>query len=567
MTGANPSQLLAETLVDELVRCGVEDACLAPGSRSGPLALALAASDGLRLHIVIDERSAGFLALGLARGSRRRVVVACTSGTAAANLHPAVVEAHNDRVPLVVVTADRPPELRHVGANQTIDQIKLYGDAVRWFCEVGAPDGHSDLDAYWRSTACRAVASATSSPPGPVHLNLALREPLTPAPGHARGGGRTDGRPWTETSSPAGSASPDEVERLAGEVRSIERGLIVAGACDIDPAPVLELAQAAAWPVFAEPGSNLRAGAGAVSTYEALLRAEHFAQRNMPDFVLRIGRIGISRALLASARSEIKQVLIDGDGAWLDPERTLSRIVTADPSRLCADLTQKMTRREGSSWLTRWMEAEASARKALDAVLDESDVPSEPRSARDLARALPQGSTLVVAGSMPVRDLDSFMQPRSDLRVLGNRGANGIDGFVSTALGVALSTEGPTAALCGDLSLLHDQNGLLLGRHGSVDCVFVVLNNDGGGIFSFLPHAAFPETFERLFATPHGLDIATLARIYDCGYSLLEKAGDLEPSITAAVASGGIHIIEVRTDRDANVALHRRIWDEVATAV
>jgi 2-succinyl-5-enolpyruvyl-6-hydroxy-3-cyclohexene-1-carboxylate synthase len=568
VTASNPSQLFAETLVDELVRCGVKDACLAPGSRSGPVATALSGNDNVRLHVVIDERSAGFLAVGLARATRRPVVVACTSGTAAANLHPAVVEAHNDRVPLLVLTADRPPELRHAGANQTIDQIKLYGDAVRWFCEVGAPDADSGLDAYWRSTACRAVASATSSPPGPVHLNLALREPLTSAPGAPpKIGGRPDGRPWTETTRPAITAPREELERLAAEIGETERGLIVAGACDIDTAPVLELAHVAGWPVLAEPGSNLRSGGEAVSCYEALLRAGDFSCANTPDMVLRIGKIGISRALLTYLAPQVKQVLVDRDGAWLDPRRSLSRIVRSDPSRLCAELVQNVPPRRGSAWLHRWMEAEAAARDAIDAVLDAGDSPSEPRTARDLARVLPDGSTLVVAASMPVRDLDSFMEPRTGVRVVGNRGANGIDGFVSTALGVALGSQGPTAALCGDLSLLHDQNGLLLARRDPVDCVFVVVNNDGGGIFSFLPHADSGESFERLFATPHDVDIAALAGLYGCGYGLVEAAADLDPLVTKALASGGTHIVEVRTERDANVALHRRIWAEVAAAL
>ncbi len=565
----NPSQMLAETFVDELVRCGVRDACLAPGSRSGPLAMALASQTDMRVHIVIDERSAGFLALGLARGSRRPVVVACTSGTAAANLYPAVTEAHQDRVPLVVLTADRPPELRHTGANQTIDQIKLYGDAVRWFCEMGAPEERADLVPYWRSAACRAVGQATGSPPGPVHLNLALREPLTPGPLEERVelGGRAGRRPWTQTSKTRHAARPQELEDLAAEVSSVEKGVIVAGACDIDPEPVLKLAHCAGWPILAEPGSNLRTGSEAISTYEALLRADHFASRHEPELVVRIGRIGISRALTAYLGPEIRQILIDHDGAWLDPGRSLSWIIAADPSKLCADLTKMVSARRKSTWLDEWKQAESVARAAIDGILDAADEPTEPRTARDLAGALPPWSTLVVAASMPVRDLDSFMSPRADLRVLGNRGANGIDGFVSTALGVADSTEGPTAALCGDLSLVHDQNGLLLARHGGIDCVFVVVNNEGGGIFSFLPHADFPATFERFFATPHGIDLGMLAALYDCRYELLEQAGDLEPLVAKALAGGGVHIIEVRTERSANVAFHRRIWDEVAAAV
>jgi len=570
MRALNPSQALATTMVDELARCGVTHAVLAPGSRSAPLAMALAGDSRIALHVVIDERSASFLALGIAKAGRRPVVVACTSGTAAANFHPAVIEAHLSRTPLIVITADRPPELRDTGANQTIDQIKLYGDAVRLFAEVGTPETRPEAPRYWRSLACRAYASASGSPPGPVHLNAPFREPLVPVAGDGDPlelGGRADGEPWTSVGPSRAAPSEAGIEAVAERVAASERGLVVAGACDIDPEPVLELAHTASWPVLAEPASGLRAGPNAVSAYNALLHHEGFAARNRPDFVLRVGKAGLSRSLSRFLGPDVPQVLIDADGAWLDPERSIDAIVAADPALLCGEVAKALPGRITSPWLTSWQGADERAGAAIDNLLDADDAVSEPRTARDLARYLPNGANLVVASSMPVRDLDSFMAPRTGLRVLANRGANGIDGFVSTVLGIALATTSPTFALAGDLSMLHDANGLMLARTEGVDAVFVVVNNDGGGIFSFLPQAEFPEDFERLFGTPHGIDLGALATLHGCGHSRVEYASELPEALSAARNEGGVQMIELRTDRDANVALHMRLIGAVATAL
>ena len=583
----NPSRALALVLVDELVRAGMTDACLAPGSRSAPLAMALAEHPAVRLHVTIDERSAAFLALGLAKGSGRPAAVVSTSGTAAANFHPAVVEADHSGTPLIVLTADRPPELRQTGANQTIDQVKIYGAAVRWFAEVGVPEARPGSVAYWRSLAARAWASACGPRPGlggPVHLNLSFRDPLVPVPegdGFAYDlGGRPDGRPWTEVRAPARPLAEQDLEHLAGGVASAERGLVVVGDCRVDPAPVLAFAQAAGWPLVAEAVSGLRTGPNAVSTYDALLRHDRFARAHRPDLVLRIGRTGTSRALGdllgrqvgdAGDARDVRQVLIDPGSRWPDPERSLSLVVEADPGLACADLAKAVVRREQTAWLASWLGAERVARGALDRALDEGERPTEPRTARDVAAGLPSGATLVAGSSMPVRDLDWFMAPRSGLRVLGNRGASGIDGFVSTTLGAALAGgagTGPTVALAGDLSMLHDQNGLLLARtEQPVDAVFVVVSNDGGGIFSFLPQAAFPEHFERVFGTPHGVSFRVLAALHRCGYERVERAADLVPAVTGAVGAGGVHIVEVPTDREANVADHQRAWQAVASAL
>lgn len=554
-------------LLDDLYRCGVRHVCLSPGSRSTPLAVAATSDARLRVHVSIDERSSAFLALGIARASGVPAVVASTSGTAVANFLPAVTEASNGSVPMIVVTADRPPELRGTGANQSIDQVKVFGDAVRWFCETGVPDDRAPLARYWRSLACRAFSEATTRDRGPVHLNVCFREPLTDSPDDevvTDVEGRADDRPWTEAGPVPVSPATADVEWLAQRVAGAERGVIVAGAGEVDAVGVHALAEAAAWPVLAEPGSGLRSGPHAISTYEALLRGG-WGDRHRPDFVLRIGKIGISRVVNAFFRDG-EQALVDRAGGWLDPERGASRILTSEPGLLCAAVAEGVDR-VASSWLDEWRGAERAARAAIDRVLDGRDEVSEPRVARDLAAALPDGATLVVAASMPVRDLDWFMAPRAGLRVVGNRGANGIDGFVSTTLGAALASDGPVAALAGDLSMLHDQNGLLLTRGERVDTVFVVLNNDGGGIFSFLPQAGAVPDFERAFATPHGIDFAKLAELYGCGHRLLESASSLPASLDDALGEGGVQLIEARTDRAANVELHRDLWAVVETAV
>lgn len=611
----NPSRALALVLVDELVRLGMTDACLAPGSRSAPLAMALAEHPAVRLHVVIDERSAAFVALGLAKASGRPAALVSTSGTAAVNFHPAVVEADSSNTPLLVLTADRPPELRQTGANQTIDQVKVYGSTVRWFAEAGVPEARPGSVAYWRSLACRAWAAACglhAGPGGPVHVNLAFRDPLVPL---LEGDGfpydltgRPGGRPWTEVRPAAHPLAERDLEQLAADVASTERGLVVVGDSSVDPAAVAALAQAAGWPLVAEAISGARTGPNAISTYDALLRHAPFAESHRPDLVLRIGRTGISRALGTLLGPGVRQVLIDPGPHWPDPERSASLVVAADPATVCADLAKALPQRgsppwtesaraEGSrelasstvpglgqpsGWLASWLEADRRGREALDRVLDESGGPegrpTEPRIARDLAAGLPAGATLVAGSSMPVRDLDWFMAPRAGLRMLGNRGASGIDGFVSTTLGIALAAgsgegpqglggRGPTVALAGDLSMLHDQNGLLLADRDEADAVFVVVSNDGGGIFSFLPQARFPEHFERVFGTPHGIDFRAFAELHRCGYERVERAADLVPAVDRAMEAGGVRIVEVPTDRTANVAHHQQAWDAVAAAL
>lgn len=577
MSGAlrrDATTAFARTLVDEWVRAGVGHACLAPGSRSAPLALALAGDGRIRVHVHLDERSAAFFALGTAKAAGKPGVVLCTSGTAAAHFHAAVLEAHHSRTPLIVCTADRPPELRDTGAGQTIDQVGLYGEVVRWSCDAGVPEDVAGAGAAWRALGARSAAEALGPPPGPVHLNLPFREPLVPtgAP-PVDAAGRPGGRPWTEVVvTPRRLPDEDTIERVAATVRANPRGLLVAGwGAGTASETTTRFAAAAGWPVLADPVSGVRAGPHAVSTYDPLLRVTAFAAGHVPDLVVRIGAAPTGKpanqSLLGPA---VPQIVVDPDRAWLDPRHAAAELIAADPDLLLGAVADRLgAPSTPSPWLESWLGAEHAARAALDRLLDEWEEPFEGRVARDVIDMLPAGATVLVASSMPVRDVESFARPRDGLRLLANRGVNGIDGFVSTALGVAAANHGrgPVVGLLGDLCLLHDSNGLLGAAERGLDVTFVVLDNDGGGIFSFLPQAALPEHFDVLFGTPHGLDLTALGALHGLAAERVEKASAVVPAVEAAVAAGGVRMVVVPTDRADNVDRHRAAWEGVATAI
>jgi len=562
----------AGALVDEWVRAGVTDACVAPGSRNAPLTLALAADPRIRVHPHLDERSAGFFALGAARGSGRPVVVCCTSGTATAHLHPAVLEAWHGGVPLLVCTADRPPELRDTGAGQTIDQVGLYRGAVRWSCDVDAPADRPGAGAWWRALAARAAAVALGPPAGPVHLNLAFRDPLAPTGGPlVDAPGRADGAPWTVSVPAERRVDPAALADLAAAVRHAPRGVVVAGwGADVDAATVARFAARAGWPILADPLSGLRVGPLACASADVLLRAEAFASTHVPDLVLRLGAAPTSAATVGWLAGASDAWLVDPDGRWLDPTHTVTRRLPVDPGPLLASLADALDDAPtDTAWLDSWLDADRRARRAMAEQLAGSEEPFDGRIARDVVAALPSGATLVVASSMPVRDLETFAEPRADVRFVANRGVNGIDGFGSTTLGVAAVTRGPTVGLTGDLSFLHDANALLGVSDRDLDAVFVVVDNDGGGIFSFLPYArrVARKPFEQVLATPPGTDLAGVAAAHDVPVTEVEKASALGPALTAAIAAGGVSVVRVRTDRAANVARHQEVWSAVADAL
>jgi 2-succinyl-5-enolpyruvyl-6-hydroxy-3-cyclohexene-1-carboxylate synthase len=569
----------ARTFVDELVRGGVTDAVVSPGSRSTPLALALAADSRLSVHVLLDERSAAGFALGAARASGRPSVLCCTSGTATAHLHWAVLEAHHGRVPLIVCTADRPPELQGVGAAQTIDQARLYGDAVRWFHDPGPPTGTAGAGARWRDVAAGAVVAATGSPAGPVHVNLPFREPLVPtgaplidAPG------RPDGAPWIVPRPPDRTPDLSMVRALADAVRAAPRGLLVAGwGAGVPVETASRFVVAAGWPVLADPLSGLRMGERAISTYDALLRAPEFSDAHLPEVVVRVGAPLTSNVAGQWLDRAPATWLVDRDGIWLDPSRAATTRDATDAGALLDAVAELLggaaaPARASDAWPDRWLAAERLARRAIDDACDASDEPFEGRIARDVVASLEDGVTLVVASSMPVRDVEGFAAPRAGVRFLANRGVNGIDGFVSTVLGVAAGGDGaPVVGLLGDLCFLHDANGLLGARDRGLDATFVVVDNDGGGIFSFLPQGdpAVVETerFEELFGTPHGVDLAAVAALHGLPCAVIDRASDLGPAVEAAVGAGGVRVVLVRTDRRVNVAGHEAVWAAVRAAI
>jgi 2-succinyl-5-enolpyruvyl-6-hydroxy-3-cyclohexene-1-carboxylate synthase len=540
-----------QAFMEELERCGMRHAVTSPGSRNAPLALTLAAQEGIEAVSVIDERSAGFVALGMAKASGRPVAVTCTSGTAAANLHPAVVEAHEARVPLIVLTADRPPELREVGAGQAIDQIKLYGTAAKWFVEVGTHDPSRETAIHHRALACRAWWTAASGRPGPVHLNFPLREPLAPAPDEsldpADWAGRTDGRPWTEVREHASAPHSDDVHEVASRIAGEPRGIIVCGPGHEDVTEAASrLARAAGWPILAEPTSGLRCGdhdrSSVIAHYDVLLRIEEFAAEHRPGLIIRVGDMPTSKRLRAYV-AESSQIVVDPHGAWHEPTRSAELVLhaAAEPAlaAIAAAVAMRAGRPAGEEWLASWRRGDAVVEEAVRQAPDDF----EGKVLAGLEPELPEEAVVWVSSSMPIRDVEAyFPQSPKRLRFLANRGASGIDGVVSSALGAAIATELPAYVLIGDLALQHDAGGLFAARRAGVPLEIVCINNGGGGIFDFLPVAehADPAAYEAHIATPSWeVDLAALW-----------------PGLR-----------EVRTDRHQNVRLHRELVERVATAL
>jgi 2-succinyl-5-enolpyruvyl-6-hydroxy-3-cyclohexene-1-carboxylate synthase len=582
--GANASHRFAAALLDELARAGVREVCICPGSRSTALAMAAAEHASLRCWSQIDERSAGFFALGAAKATRAPTALICTSGTAAANFYPAVIEAYHAHVPLIVLTADRPPELREWGAGQTIDQVRLYGTHVRWFAEAAVPDGGPGMHGYARELGCRAVAEASGPPAGPVHLNLPFRDPLTPSPTEDESvvdtAGR-DNRSYTRVCRSAHTPKDADLDRLAEIVNSCERGVIACGPMDAEPelcAAIADLASALRWPILADPTSQLRSGAhnrGApvLGNSDLFLRDERVARTLEPEVVLLFGGTPVSKSqrLWLEGHEPDHFILVNPDAGWSDPAHLASELFRVDPLALCEALTRRVSpsKRE-SRWLERVLHAEACTVGAVERLVFEEDDLFEPRAIRELAEALPDGAIIYVSNSMPVRDLDAFLPVSTrPLRVLANRGANGIDGMISSALGAAASQPQPVVLLTGDLALLHDVGALQAARRHSLNLSVVVFDNDGGGIFSYLPIAdrAKPEVFETHFRTPHGADLGGIVSGFGAEFARISSWEHFRASLKSALTAPGVSVIEIPVDRDRSVAHHREIDRRVGQAL
>jgi 2-succinyl-5-enolpyruvyl-6-hydroxy-3-cyclohexene-1-carboxylate synthase len=615
VTSAVETYVLLRAFVDELVRCGMQAACTSPGSRSAPLVLTLAREPRLRCYSHIDERCSGFFALGLAKASGLPVAVACTSGTAAAELLPAAVEAHEARVPLLLLTADRPPELRENGAGQAIDQLKLYGGAAKWFFDVGTPEQAGAPRLRWmRTLACRAYATALEGRPGVVHLNFPLREPLVtdeelPRDSTARADGapyvrrwRSPSRPlrYAETEKTAGAAAQQRLRELVG---SAERGVVVAGREERREhgeygeigSVTAAFAATLGWPLLADPLSGARRGDAAIAYYDALLRAHAFRVAHEPDLILRVGDLPVSKPLrtwLASLE-HTPQVAFAPEDIWQDPSAVLSDSLALDPVISLGELSRQHHAAIPPGWLNRWRDADALADAATREVIG-ADPMSELSFVAALGKLLPEGSTLFVASSMPVRHIESLWPVRANPpRVLCNRGANGIDGVVSTAFGVAAAQNGPVALLTGDVTLAHDLGGLIAAQRSQTKLVIVLIDNGGGAIFDRLPVARSPmahvpadhfgtaarrsadivadppaeDIYTRYIATPPRLKFKHAARLYGLAHEQVASLAELSKALATALTLESSSMIELRSTRSSSINLQQQAWSAVEAAL
>jgi 2-succinyl-5-enolpyruvyl-6-hydroxy-3-cyclohexene-1-carboxylate synthase len=582
MDPTNANTALASAFTEELASCGVRLAVVSPGSRSTPLAVALWHQPEIEVSVIVDERSAGFFALGAAQASGEPVALLCTSGTALVNYHPAVCEADESALPLLVLSADRPPELRGIGAGQTIDQIKTFGSSVRWFCEVGTHAADDEGLLHYRGIACRAVAAARGEiRPGPVHLNLPWREPLAPvtvdgavtATDPLALAGR-DGRPLTAVTRVDLEPSAFVLDEVAAHIGDAIDGVIIAGR-QLDPElrePLAHLARVSGFPILADPTSQLRCGphdrSHVIAGYDLLLRDEHFARSVVPELVLRFGEMPTSKPLRSwLAASGADQIVIDPDGGWNEPSRRAAAILRADPTELASGWAARLEGLEGRERPTpqRWTEAETAAQAALTAGLQIEAPITEPALHRALGEAHRDGDLVYTASSMPIRDQEAFLAAdETDVLFLSNRGANGIDGLISSGIGAARASARPTTIVSGDLGLLHDLGGLAALREVETPVRVVVIDNDGGGIFHFLPQEGAMDAteFEALLGTPRGVDTTRAAALFDLPHRRLVSLDDLPGALAA-----GTGLIEVKTDRQANVEAHRELTARVHDAL
>ncbi|WP_052888922.1 2-succinyl-5-enolpyruvyl-6-hydroxy-3-cyclohexene-1-carboxylic-acid synthase [Thermogemmatispora carboxidivorans] len=596
-TPANPLYAYVGAFVSELRRAGIAHVVICPGSRSTPLALACAEEEGLRVWMHIDERAAAFFALGMAKRLASPVALLCTSGTAAANFFPAIIEARLTRVPLVILTADRPHELRDCGAPQAIDQIRLYGVYVKWFMDAALPEATTTALRYIRTLANRAVALARARPAGPVHLNLPFREPLTPEPQPQllpptterdpfAWEGRAEQVPYVRVTESEGAGLPAaEVARLATLLRQHRRGLIIAGP-QSQPglAPVLQrLAERCGYPLLADPLSQVRSSGqstgSVLCSYDAFLRSERFVTSAAPELVLRFGAMPTSKPLLLYLQryADRPLLVVDEAGGWEEPTQLASEMLHADPVVVCEQLVEALAQTGSNEehqegWLDHWQQAERLTQQVLRRTMETFRPLFEGRVFSELAELLPDGSTLYASNSMPVRDLDTFFWSTRRIRCLGNRGANGIDGLLSSALGVSaaqqtLADAGPVVLVIGDLAFLHDLNGLIAAHLHRLPLLVILINNDGGGIFSFLPQAAYPQHFEQLFGTPTGLNFAPAVEMYGGRFRRVRSWEEFRHACREGLRDGGLQVIEVVTERASNVQLHRQLWRAVDQAL
>ena len=572
MTNRDALTAYIASFIDELAQNKVRHAVVSPGSRSTPISLMLAEHPDIEVHLNVDERSAAFFALGLAKALGEPVAMICTSGTAAANYYPAIVEAYYARVPLLVLTADRPHELRYVGAPQAIDQIELYGKHVKWSVEMALPEQTAEMTDYARTVGARAVATAALSPAGPVHLNFPLREPLVPDMKKAKEYRKESSAVLIEDG--VRTLAQSHVKALASTLTEAKRGIIVVGELKDDSVSeaIVALSEQLAFPILADPLSLLRSGTHKqeqiIETYDTFLRDDIAKEMLNPDLVLRFGAMPVSKALLLFLKKHhsARHLVIDDGAGWREPAGLATNMIYSEVNTFCSDMLNQLSGIRDLTWLQRWQAVNTATKEALYSLRDDAEL-SEGKLFLLLNELMPTHSTLFVGNSMPIRDLDTFFfNNQKQIRTLANRGANGIDGVISTALGVSTVSEQTVLAI-GDLSFYHDMNGLLAAKLQKQNMTILLINNDGGGIFSFLPQANEKEYFELLFGTPHGLDFAHAAALYGAKYNKVKNWEEFGQVFTQSFTIPGLKVIEVPTERESNLVKHRELWNFVSQEI
>lgn len=578
---ANLNHLWAQLLIDELTRSGVDTFFLAPGSRSTPLTTAVARHPAAHAIVHFDERGTAFATLGYGRATGRPAGWVTTSGTAVANGLPAVVEGATDGVPMLLLTADRPPELRDTAANQTIDQVKIFGEYVRWQMDLPTPT--TDIaPAMVLSTADQAVHRATRAPAGPVHLNCMFRKPLEPQPDgadytdytRALSDWAAQSTPYTRYPATTLASDPASIDTVAAVVRTTEHGLLVAGRLDTEAerSAVSRLAEQLGWPLIPDVTSGLRFGGAAarrIAFADQVLTDASFRDAMQPEAVLHVGGRFVSKRLqqYVEAARPTHHIVVRPDPARIDPGHQVTQHIESDVTAFCAALAEHVTSPEQTAWTRQWAAATDAVQDAVERALLRDDASlSEPFVAHHVTQRVPDAQALVLASSMPVRDANRYgATDGAAVPVVANRGASGIDGTVATAAGVAAARAAPATLLIGDLALLHDLNSLAL--LGEVPVIVVVVNNHGGGIFHFLPIAKHTDVFEPYFATPHGCSFEHAAACFDLPYKRPETRDDFERAYRHACEQGMSALIEVQTDREANRDLHETLEQQARRAV
>lgn len=557
--------------IDELAKSGLAHAVISPGSRSTPLAMTVCEHPAIQEWIVVDERTAAYFALGMAKQTKMPVALICTSGTAAANYFPALIEAYYNRVPLIVLTADRPHELRDIGAPQVIDQIKLFGEHVKWFHEMSQPEATDEILSYVRTTANRAIHIAKSGNPGPVHINFPFRDPLVPNFSIENLWGNNEDHSYHQLYEGKKQIREEVLHQFREKLITMEKGLIVCGPQE-DKATAEAIAKLAdRWqiPVLADPLSQLRAGKHdkdvLIENYDSMFRDETLRNQLKPDFIIRFGAMPVSKYYdkFTSEHQDARHIVVEPYEGFRQPTKQPTEIYYAHPVDFINGLLAITDWTGDQDWLTKWQQLNKKATNHIEQ--SNVDQLTEGVAVRELIKAMPTDSVLYVGNSMAVRDLDTFfMRTDKQITLLANRGVSGIEGLISSALGAAATTTKRVTLLIGDLAFYHDLNGLLIGKQYELDLTILLMNNNGGGIFSFLPQANEPKYFEKLFGTPLHIDFKHAITMYQGTYRLVDDVVQLKKELQESYQRNGTTVIEVRTDREENMRWHRQIWQQIA---